>query len=138
MDSAQSNLRPGAVQRWLESWRRRRELQQDFAGCDSVEVDRMLHDLGLTREDLDSLARCSYGPESLMPKRLAAEGIDPDKLQRLEAAIYRDMQRVCSSCRSTARCERDLVSADAIARDWRDYCLNADTIDALTAEKRAP
>lgn len=125
-----------APMRWLESWRKARELKRDFAGCSGSEIDRVLFEAGLTRNDLENLARHSYGPEHLLPQRLAAEGIDPDQMRRFEAAVYREIQRVCAGCRSVQQCESDLGSQDAVQADWKNYCLNADTIADISAAKK--
>jgi hypothetical protein len=129
-------LHQSAPQRWLEAWRKARDLKRDFAGCSGAEIDRVLFEAGLTRSDLENMARHSYGPDNLLPQRLAAEGIDADKLHRFEAAVYREIYRVCAGCRSVGRCESDLQSHDAIQADWRSYCLNADTITALSTENK--
>lgn len=137
MTKSQEPVLQTAPFRWLESWRKSRELKRDFAGCSGSEIDRVLFEAGLTRNDLENLARHSYGPENLLPQRLAAEGIDPDVMRRFEAAIYREIQRVCAGCRSVNQCESDLGSKDQVQADWKSYCLNADTITELSANKKA-
>lgn len=82
------------------------------------------------------MARHSYGPENLLPQRLAAEGIDPGQMNRFETAVYREIQRVCAECRSVEQCESGLGSNDPVQADWKSYCLNADTITALTPEEK--
>jgi len=123
-----------AIQRLLDGWRARRQFEKEMAGCDSSEVDRMLQDLGLTREDMDAVMHAQLGPQHLLLSRLEREGLDPEKLMRFEAAVFRDLQRVCAHCGSTGRCERDLDHADD--RNWKHYCPNADTIEALTASRK--
>jgi hypothetical protein len=40
------------------------------------------------------------------------------------------MERVCAMCRCKRQCDHDLVGRTIAAR-YRDYCLNAPTIDEL-------
>jgi hypothetical protein len=59
--------------------------------------------------------------------------LDADALAKSEPSTMRDLQRLCSSCVSKKRCQRDLllVPDDPM---WRHYCPNADTLDALQSE----
>ena len=68
-----------------------------------------------------------------MPKRLKALGLDPAFFKCARTATYRDMERVCGTCKSWRRCARDLAKGDVQA-GMQGYCLNAPTIDALTID----
>jgi hypothetical protein len=65
-----------------------------------------------------------------MPQRLRALGIDPGYVQHGLPATYRDLERVCATCKSARRCERDLARGDAQS-GMDGYCLNAPTMDSL-------
>jgi hypothetical protein len=69
-----------------------------------------------------------------MPQRLERLGLDPGYLKAAETSTYRDMERVCASCRAWRRCARDMARGDVEA-GMRSYCLNAPTIDALMVER---
>ena len=64
-------------------------------------------------------------------------GLDPAYLRYARTATYRDMERVCGTCRAWRRCARDLAKGDVQA-GMRSYCFNAPTIDALTVDRFEP
>lgn len=45
-------------------------------------------------------------------------------------ATYRDLERVCATCKAWRRCKRDLAKGE-VQTGQTGYCLNAPTIDAL-------
>ena len=93
-----------------------------------------LHHVALPDADLRSLACSHPGPSDLMPKRLQALGLDPEFFKRARTATYRDMERVCRTCKAWRRCACDLAKGD-VQTGMRSYCLNAPTIDALTIDR---
>jgi hypothetical protein len=103
----------------------------ELAACPSSELQRIAQDVGLSGGDLKSLACGHAGPSELMPKRLQALGLDPAFFKYARTATYRDMERVCGTCKSWRRCARDLGKGD-VQVGMQSYCLNAVTIDALT------
>ena len=122
--------------RFISWWRTRSELT-DLECCGSVEVDRIAHDLGIAASELRTLA--SYGPNAaeLLNRRMAALRIDPDRVGTLDLFTLRDLQRLCTTCRSRKQCARDLAdpSRDRAenGQDWQDYCPNAATLNMLVA-----
>jgi hypothetical protein len=69
-----------------------------------------------------------------MPRRLCELGIDPLFVKYGLPATYRDLERVCTGCKSAGRCERDLARGDAQS-GMDTYCLNSATIDALLLDR---
>jgi hypothetical protein len=96
------------------------------------EVERVAADLGMTVSDLYALAR--RGPEAalLLERRMAALDLDRDEILQSEPGVFRDLQRVCTLCRSKKQCSRDMASNPDSAV-WKDYCPNAGTLLALDA-----
>ena len=84
-------------------------------------------------EALD-LPRYSYDA-SLLFRRMAALQIDRDELASNDPLLFRELQAVCTLCRSKERCGLDLAQeCDGPGnQDWREYCLNATTLNALGA-----
>jgi hypothetical protein len=111
----------------LERWRARSEL----AGCSAGELGRIAADVGLSGEELRRLRLRDFGPSELLPRRLQLLGVDPEFTRRAAPAAFRDLNRVCASCRATRRCARDLARGDVQA-GMDAYCSNGPTIDALT------
>jgi uncharacterized membrane protein YccC len=96
------------------------------------EVERIASDLHMTASDLYAVAR--QGPQSatLLERRITALDLDRDEILRSEPAVFRDLQRVCTLCRSRRQCSRDFAHpTDNDA--WKDYCPNVGTLLALDA-----
>ena len=80
------------------------------------------------------LARHSYDA-GLLFRRMAALQIDRDELASDDSLLFRELQGLCTLCRSKERCVLDLAQA----RDqpgnpgWREYCPNAATLNVLGA-----
>src|SRR5215471_12665290 len=122
--------------RWRRVLNQRRSMAE-LAACPPNELHRIGQDLGLSEGDLRFLACGHSGPSELMPKRLQELGLDPAYLRYARTATYRDMERVCGTCRAWRRCARDLAKGDVQA-GMRSYCFNAPTIDALTVDRFEP
>jgi hypothetical protein len=80
------------------------------------------------------LARYSYDA-SLLFRRLAALQIDRDELASNDPLLFRELQALCTLCRSKERCVLDLAQEcdEPGNQGWREYCLNATTLNALGA-----
>ena len=118
----------GTWRGWLATRAERRELRQ----LPAPERQRVLRDLGLSEDDVDHLIANHPGPERLLPRRLAAAGIDAADLRVAEPATMRDLQRTCSRCRDWRHCEADLAAA---AGAHATYCPNGDAIESLVAAR---
>ena len=127
--SALSRLRH-RLQRALDNPRSRAEL----GACPPTELHRIAQDVGLSDVDLQSLDCSHPGPSTLMPRRLEQLGLDPAYVRYARTATYRDLERVCASCKAWRRCTRDLAHGNVEA-GMRSYCLNAPTIDALIVDR---
>ena len=119
--------------RWQRALHRHRSMAE-LAASPPSELHRIAQDVGLGDGALKSLACSHAGPSELMPKRLQALGLDPTYFRYARTAAYRDMERVCGTCKSWRRCARDLAKGDVQA-GMQGYCLNAPTIDALTIDQ---
>jgi hypothetical protein len=93
-------------------------------------------------------AGCASAPDpppllaqaDLLPRRMAALGLDADTSARIEAVTFRDLQRLCAACECQELCEWDLRQ-DPADPAWQDYCANSATLGALASlpsEWRAP
>jgi hypothetical protein len=118
--------------RWQRALHRHRSIAE-LAACTPSELHRIAEDVGLCDGDLKSLTCSHAGPTELMPKRLQALGLDPAYFRYARTAVYRDMERVCGTCKSWRRCARDLAKGD-VQPGMQGYCVNAATIDALTID----
>jgi hypothetical protein len=81
-----------------------------------------------------ALARYSYDA-SLLFRRMAALRVDRDELASDDPLLFRELQGLCTLCRSKERCVLDLTQErdEPGNQGWREYCLNATTLNALGA-----
>jgi hypothetical protein len=107
----------------------------ELAACPPGELERSAADVGASGNDLHHLGCGHPGPTKLLPQRLQLLGIGPQFVSHAYPATYRDLARVCASCKSWRGCARDLARGDVQA-GMDDYCLNGPLIDALTVNER--
>ena len=111
-------------------WHRRSIVRQNLADIDAFNAEdmaRMAQDVGLTTSDLRALASHGSDAADLLERRLEACGLNAKDLARTAPAELRDMERLCTTCRSKGRCARDLA-ADPADPVWRQYCPNEPTL----------
>lgn len=112
------------------SWLKHRREIAETCECDSGELSRIAHDLGVTPDELDTLVRQGAHASDELPRMLQALGIDEATLARTQPLVLRDMERVCAQCAHKRQCDRDLAAGTA-AQNYEEYCGNALTIDSL-------
>jgi transcriptional regulator with XRE-family HTH domain len=113
---------------WLKQRRELNELMEYEA--EFGELERVAHDLNVTRADLERLVRQGSESANELAHMIAALGIDEAALRRAEPALLRDMERVCSFCTHKRQCHQELATGTA-ATNYVEYCENADAIDTL-------
>jgi hypothetical protein len=71
----------------------------------------------------------------LLFRRMALLQIDRDELASDDPLLFRELQGLCTLCRSKGQCMQDLAQEcdEAPRQEWRDYCPNATTLNALGA-----
>jgi hypothetical protein len=118
------------IANWVKKYRYAVGLRNELARCGPDEIARAARDLGVSPGELGRLA--SKGPHAAdqLPKLLRALGVDPKKLSSGDPAMMRDLQRLCITCGQKGRCEHELAAGTA-ARNFRDFCPNAISLDAL-------
>lgn len=77
--------------------------------------------------------RALAASDDLLARAMVSIGIDVDDLAMREAALLRDMRRVCRACDARSRCRRDLGTGD-FARRYRHYCPNAESLALIAAD----
>lgn len=89
-------------------------------------------DLAVSEHELEDIMSNGHGESDLMPTMARQLGLNPIVIKREEPGVYRDLQRVCSHCEAAGRCRNDLAAKHG-ATYYREYCLNAGTLDSLKA-----
>jgi hypothetical protein len=105
--------------------------------CSPSELRRIAQEVGLNETEFSVFASRHRGPTGLMPRRLQQLRLDPAYVKAALAATYRDLEKVCGTCKAWRRCARDLEKGDVQA-GMDSYCLNAFTIDMLTVDRPIP
>jgi pyrroloquinoline quinone (PQQ) biosynthesis protein C len=119
-----------AIANWIKKYRYAAGQHQELAECGADEVARIAHDLGVDTAELFKLVDNGPGAADLLQRMLQALGADRDRLALIDPLIMRDLQRLCISCSHKKRCEHDLAAGTA-AQNYREYCPNAVSLEAL-------
>jgi len=125
----------GFVSRWWRNWRASRASVNELEACGADEVAHLARDVGIGASELRTIAAKWPDNVSLLSRRIAEIGLDTGEVRRTEPQVMRDLQRVCTRCAEHRRCASDL-DRDGKDREWRDYCPNVQTLDALRSEER--
>jgi hypothetical protein len=94
------------------------------------EIRNLASDLSLAEGDLRALSASINDNTVLMEGMMRARGFEPEQVRRSFGTLMRDVERVCSRCRSTGRCRRELDAGTAAAHA-NEYCPNVGTLDDL-------
>jgi len=118
----------------FSEWLKHRQELSEMRHLDASEFNRIASDLRLSPADLDELVRQGPHAADELPKLLKALGISEADLARVEPMVLHDMERVCALCGHKRGCDRDLAEGTS-AEHYREYCLNAPTIEQLELRK---
>jgi len=121
---------PGLLGRVLDWLRDRYGGTDELAGWSRDELRLLADDLSLCEDDLVALSASMLDNNVLMERMMRARGFEPELLRQSFGTLVRDMERVCSRCRSSGRCRREL-DAGMGAKHAHEYCPNAGTFDDL-------
>lgn len=118
------------ISQWWQDWTNPQSNFSNLSCCVTYEVERVAREVGVTVAELKALARLGPDAADLLPRRVAALGLNSDEVMRAEPRTVQDLQRVCSLCECQKQCARDLAhnSTDSA---WEKYCPNVETLKAL-------
>ncbi len=125
----------GLLGRMFDWIRERARRSQEIASLSQADLDFMASDLGITQADLIDVLPRAADDSHLMDRMMEARGLDPEQVRRNLGALVRDMELMCTRCRATGICRRDLLNGTADAH-CHDYCENAETMDELLEAER--
>lgn len=118
---------------WVNRYRNRKG-PSGLGECDPQEIARIAREMKITPEELCDLAKARPRSADLLQEMLPVFGIDAKTLASAEPLVTRDLQRLCATCRNKKRCREELDEFSA-AENFREYCSNAVTIEALVKER---
>ncbi len=125
----------------LGAWWRNFTVQHHGAdgmhGLTAADVENIARDIGLSENDLYDLAAKGGHASDQAPEMMRALGLDPNELEHTEHAAFADILVTCARCHEKRHCTHDLKSG-ASAAHFEEYCLNANTLNALRAIAATP
>lgn len=127
---------PARISNWItarmEARRARERLKTELAALGSDQTERLLHDAGLSVNDLPGIVRNHPDNGRLLERMLAALGFDCHAMSRREPETLRDLAMACNACGDRSRCARELERGTA-DESYREFCPNAQTFDVIRA-----
>ena len=121
---------PGLFGRVLDWLRAHTDPGGDLVGLSREQLRYMAEDLSLAPSVLVAMSVGGRDNTVLMQSMMRARGLDPDQMRHGFATLLRDIERVCTQCKATGRCRRELDAGAADAH-CHEYCANAGTFDDL-------
>ena len=119
----------------FQSWMSERRLCGKIADLSEQELDRALHDLGLTRRDLFTISNRNPDHRNRMAKLLEHFEVDPERALPRYWGALKDAERVCAHCRNVKKCRAWF--AWRLCKDApRVFCPNAELFDEISAACR--
>ena len=101
----------------------------DLDGCGPAEMERIARDVGVSGADLSILAGKWPDAADQLYWRMSEIKLDRKEVTHADPQVMRDLQRVCTVCRSKRRCEHELAKNPSDPA-WEKYCPNATTLSA--------
>jgi hypothetical protein len=111
-----------------------RVTRAEIEGLGDSEMSRVAQDVNLSVPELRTMAGKWPDAADLLSQRLAALELDTARVGTATPGVLRDMQRVCSSCSEKSHCGHE-IDQDPSSPEWRDYCPNVETLEALETER---
>jgi len=124
----------GAIADWVKKYRYVAGLRNELAYCGPEEIANTARELGLSSRDLYRIARKGPHAADLLQKMLLALGVNPQALASQDPMIMRDLQRLCIMCGQKKQCKHELAAGTA-GKNYREFCPNAFTLEALLSGK---
>jgi hypothetical protein len=113
-----------------QTWRRRRATSRELDELGPDGRAAIARDIGVAEETLALAAAGRTSPPSELPRLMRLLALEPEIVERRHSSVMRDMRVVCACCAEASRCRKSLDRGRARS-DFRRYCPNAETLDAI-------
>lgn len=122
-----------ALGRGMRYWWKRIATLRELEQCDGRDLQRILHDLNISKAELASAVTQGVRPEGLLPRMLQVLDLPAGDIRASYPSVEADLRRVCAQCPETTRCGKELDARTA-ATNYREFCSNSMTLEALQVE----
>jgi hypothetical protein len=117
----------------MRYWWKRITTLRELDHCEERDLQRILHDLNVSKAELTSAVTQGVRPEVLLPQMLRELDLPADGIKASYPSVAADLRRVCAHCPETTRCRKELHDHTA-AENYREFCYNSMTLQALQIE----
>lgn len=131
MDRSLSSL--AALGRSIRYWWKGIATLRELDQCNGRDLQRILHDLSVSKAELTGAVIKAVRPEILLPQMLQALDLPAEGIKASYPSVEADLRRVCAHCPETTRCRKELHDHTAAA-NYREFCSNSMTLEALQVE----
>ncbi|MDH6266675.1 hypothetical protein M2360_002071 [Rhizobium sp. SG_E_25_P2] len=117
-------------------WRDRMQISaelEEIGRLSYEDLEEVASDCGMTALQLVDVIKAGPHGSDEMLALMKALNIDPDAVREFNPRNFREMQVACARCGSKSECRSHLADG-SIAGQYRDYCENADVMNALRAQ----
>jgi hypothetical protein len=122
-----------ALGRGMRYWWKRLATLHELDQCEGRDLQRILHDLNVSKAELTGAVIKGVRPEILLPQMLQELDLPADGIRASYPSVEADLRRVCVQCPETTRCRKELHDHTA-AENYREFCSNSMTLEALQVE----
>lgn len=112
----------------------RRELREELAGLSGRDLDCVLADIGLTRDEMETVIENAPRSRSLLESMMWRLALDRT-LPATASQLLREIERRCATCDHQKACG-DWIGKGAQDDGYRSFCPNAATFDNLPRAER--
>lgn len=120
------------VKSWLRDAKARRRLAREFGRLGSRDLDRVLTEIGCSREELSVLIHNAPRSRPLLDGMIFRLGLERE-FALGDAELVRDIERRCATCAAQGRCDAWLRAGRA-SDDYRLFCPNAGNFGLLAGK----
>jgi hypothetical protein len=104
-------------------------VREELAGLAGADLDRVLADIGLSRDEMEAIIANAPRSRRLMQSMLRRLNLE-ERLALMPAELVRSIERRCATCGNQRECQ-DWLSRGGPGDGYRRFCTNAAAFDAL-------
>jgi len=124
-----------SIERRLRDAAVRRELRAELTGLGRGDLDRVLADIGISRDEMEAMIRNATHSRMLLGSMLRRLDLDRP-LSLATPEVVREIERRCATCDNPKQCG-DWLNKGAPGDAYRGFCPNATAFDNLSRADKA-